>query len=205
MKLRQIIAATLWFGLMVLAAPWQQAAQSHSDKGAPEKLAKYEDNSKARKYFTDVVLVNQDNEPMRFYSDLLKGKVVVINTFYTDCSGFCPIHMQKFVEIQKAFGDHVGQDVHLISISVDPANDTPPRLKEYAKRFNAKPGWYFLTGKKADVEMALYKVGQYVKERETHLNLIIIGNEPAKRWKKAIGLAPTESLIKLVEAVLHNE
>ncbi len=205
MKSRRIITATLLFALLVLGAPWQQAAQSHSAKETPGKLVKYGDNSRAHKYFTDVFLVNQNNERMRFYSDLLKGKVVVINTFYTECSDFCPVHMQKFVEIQKALGDHVGKDVHLISISVDPTTDTPPRIMEYAKRFNAKPGWYFLTGKKADVEMALYKVGQYVKTKEAHLNLIIIGNEPARRWKKAIGLAPTAALIEQVKAVLHNE
>ena len=205
MKPQRIITATLWFALLVLGAPWQQAAQSHSVKGTPGKPVKYEDNLRAQKYFTDVLLVNQNNERMRFYSDLLKGKVVVINTFYTECTGSCPVHMQKFVEIQKALGDHLGQDVHLISISVDPTTDTPPRLKEYAERFDAKPGWYFLTGKKADVEMALYKVGQYVKTKEAHLDLIIIGNEPARRWKKANGMAPTESLIKQVSAVLHNE
>jgi protein SCO1/2 len=80
-------------------------------------------------------------------------------------------------KIQEALGDRVGRDVFLISISVDPETDTPERLKEYSKKFHAKPGWLFLTGKKANVDWALYKVGQYVADKSDHTTNIIIGNE----------------------------
>ena len=102
-------------------------------------------------------------------------------------------------------GDHMGKDVYIISISVDPTVDTPSRLKEYATKLNAKPGWYFLTGEKAKVDFALHKLGQYVENKLDHLNIFIIGNESTGLWKKAFGLARSEELVKVVESVLNDK
>jgi protein SCO1/2 len=87
---------------------------------------------------------------------------------------------------------------------VDPTTDTPPRLKEYAERFHAKPGWYFLTGKKENIDLALYKIGQYVDAKDDHSTIIIVGNERTGLWKKTLGLAKAEDLIKLVKDVVDD-
>jgi protein SCO1/2 len=108
-------------------------------------------------------------------------------------------------QVQEALGDRVGKDVYLLSISVDPTNDTPARLKEYAARYHAKPGWYFLTGSKQNVDAALQKLGQYVQEREAHQNLILIGNDQTGLWKKAMGLADAEELIRIVKTVADDQ
>jgi len=163
-----------------------------------------QENAAARKYFSDVVLLNQNGEQMRFYSDLLKGKVVVVNSFFTSCTSVCPLMNSAMEKIQAAFAERVGKDIFLISISVDPTTDTPPRLKEYAERFHAKPGWYFLTGKKENVDLALYKIGQYVEAKDDHSTIIIIGNERTGLWKKTLGLAKAEDLIKLVKEVVDD-
>jgi protein SCO1/2 len=83
--------------------------------------------------------------------------------------------------------------------------DTPQSLKEYAKKLNAAPGRLFLTGKKENVDWALYKLGQYVEQREQHTNIFIIGNERTGLWKKAFGLAKPEELVKIVESVLDDK
>ena len=158
----------------------------------------------AHKYFTDVVLVNQNGEQMRLYSDLLKDKVVIINSFFATCQGTCLPMMRNLQKVQTAFGDRVGKDVFLISISVDSAVDTPANLNAYAKKLGAGKGWYLLTGDKANVDLALQKLGQYVNVREDHLNIIIIGNERTGLWKKAFGLANTDDLVKVVESVLND-
>jgi protein SCO1 len=162
------------------------------------------DHPAAQNYFTDVVLVNQNGAQMRFYSDLLKGKVVIINSFFATCQGSCLPMMRNIEKIQAALGDRVGKDVFLISISVDPTVDTPARLGAYAKKIGARTGWYLLTGSKTNVDLALHKLGQYVDVREDHLNIIIIGNERTGLWKKAFGLAKSEDLIKVVESVLND-
>src|SRR5918999_5833432 len=121
-------------------APPQPHDHSHISK-RPEA------SSPAEKYFTDVELINQDGKKVRFYSDVLKGKTVVVNAFFTSCTSVCPPMNRNMEKIQEAFGERVGRDVFLVSITVDPEVDTPPRLKEYAKKFQAGPGWVFLTGK----------------------------------------------------------
>lgn len=164
-----------------------------------------EEISPAEKYFTNVELINQDGDSMRLYRDLLQGKVVVINTMFTECTAVCPVMSKTLERIQNHLGDRVGKDVHLISISVDPGNDTPEKLKKYAGRFHAKPGWYFLTGDKQNVDQALYKLGAYVEDRDSHQTVMIIGNEPTGLWKKALGLAPAEKIIPIVDSVLNDQ
>ena len=170
----------------------------------PVSIAPARAPSPAEKYFSDVELINQDGQKMRFYSDVLKDKVVVINTFFTTCTGVCPPINRTLERMQEALGDRLGKDAFLVSMSVDPETDTPVRLKEYSRRFHARPGWIFLTGKKENVDWALYKLGQYVETKDNHTNIIIIGNEPKGLWKKAFGLAKADELMKIVEDVIND-
>ncbi len=179
-------------------------AGAKAQQPAP-KTTQADAQSPAQKYFTDVVLVNQNGEPMRLYSDLLKGKVVIINAFFATCTGSCLPMNRNLEKVQAAFPDRIGKDLRILSISVDPLVDTPASLKEYAKRLNARPGWYFLTGEKKNVDQALYKLGQYVENKQDHLNIFIIGNERTGLWKKAFGLARSDELVKVVQSVLDDK
>lgn len=174
-------------------------------RGAAQSKPAKPDDSPARNYFTDVQLINQDGKPMRFYSDLLKDKVVIINTFFTTCTSVCPPMTRNLERVQSWLGDRLGKDVYIISISVDPTVDTPPRLKDYAQKYKAKPGWLFLTGKKENAEFALRKIGQFVEARDNHSTVIIIGNLNTGLWKKAMGLAKPEDLIQVVESVIDDK
>lgn len=162
-------------------------------------------DSPAHKYFTDVELINQNGERMRFYSDLLQGKVVIINSFFATCQGSCLPLNQNLAKVQEALGERLAKDVFILSISVDPTVDTPPNLKQYAKKLQARPGWFFLTGQKENVEFALKKIGQFVPDKQDHLNIFIIGNERTGLWKKAFGLAKSEELMKVVESVINDQ
>jgi len=161
--------------------------------------------SPAQSYFGDTPLINQDGQTMRLYSDLLRGRVVVMDFMFTTCTGACPVMSTNFAKLQDWLGDRLGKDVYLLSFSVDPANDTPAKLKEYAARFKAKPGWYFLTGSKEDVDAVLRKLGNSVETPQDHQNLFIIGNERTGLWKKAFGLAPVDSLIQIVQSVVEDK
>ncbi|HEU5238069.1 MAG TPA: SCO family protein [Pyrinomonadaceae bacterium] len=171
----------------------------------PEASAAQSDESQAHKYFTDTVLVNQNGEKMRFYSDLLQGKVVIINSFFATCQGSCLPLNRNLEKVQESLGDRLGKDVNIISLSVDPTVDTPPLLKAYAKKLNARPGWYFLTGEKQNVDFVLKKLGQFVDNKQDHLNIFIIGNERTGLWKKAFGLSPSAELVKVVDSVLNDQ
>jgi protein SCO1/2 len=198
-----MFSATAVFGQVQTPAQKSKPAEPAS-LTAPEKAPSKGESSPAEKYFSDVELIDQDGQKVRFYTDVLKNKVVVINTFFTTCTSICPPMNRNFEKIQEALGDRLGKDVFLVSISVDPATDTPTRLKEYGRRFHARPGWMFLTGKKENLDWALYKLGQYVETKDDHTSIFIIGNEPKGLWKKAFGLAKAEELIKIVEDVIKD-
>ncbi len=187
-KLILSVVLLLTFGLV--------SAQAQAQEAEP---------SAAQKYFSDVLLVNQDGEKMRLYSDLLQGKVVIINSFFATCQGSCLPLMRNLQQVQTSLGDRLGKDARIISISVDPAVDTPGALKAYAKKLQAKDGWYFLTGDKESVEFALKKLGQFVEAKESHLNIFIIANERTGLWKKAFGLAKSEDIVKVVDSVINDQ
>jgi len=160
--------------------------------------------SPAHKYFSDVELVDQDGRKRRLYSDLLRGKIVVVAAFFTSCTSSCPVLAERMAAFQERIGDRLGRDVYLLSFTVDPRTDTPVRLKQYAERVGARPGWFFLTGSKTNLDWALYKLGAYTGPAEAHSNLLILGNEPAGEWKKVFGLAPAEDLFRSLDAVLRG-
>jgi len=180
------------------AAPPAPHDHSHMSKTT-------EPESAAQKYFTDVELINQDGKKVRFYSDVLKGKTVVVNAFFTSCTSVCPPINRNMEKIQQALGERVGRDVLLVSMTVDPATDTPARMKEYAKKFHAGQGWIFLTGKKENLDWALYKLGQYVENKDDHQTVLIIGNEPTGLWKKALGMANVTELVQVVQSVVNDK
>lgn len=96
--------------------------------------------SPAHKYFTDTELITQDGKTVRFYTDVLKSKVVVINCFFATCQGSCPVMSRTFSKLQQMLDQRAVKDVVFVSITVDPELDTPERLKKYAPRWARAPG-----------------------------------------------------------------
>jgi len=202
-RLASLVVVALGCGSLDAARAQTKAPSNPSQPaGVPAPAA---NASTAQKYFTDVELINQNGEKMRLYSDVLKGRVVVVNAFFATCQGSCLPMNRNLEKVQAAFKERMGKDLYIVSISVDPTVDTPQALKEYAKKLNATPGRLFLTGKKENVDWALYKLGQYVEQREQHTNIFIIGNESTGLWKKAFGLAQSDELVKIVETVLNDK
>jgi protein SCO1 len=137
-------------------------------------------------YFPNVPLLTQDGKTVHFYKDLLKGKMVVINFIYTKCRDSCPLETAKLAQVQRQLGDRVGHDVFFYSISIDPEKDTPEELKAYAEKFHVKPGWLFLTGDKADIDLLRKKLGQAARPAENgltgHSTTLTLGNEATGQW-----------------------
>jgi protein SCO1/2 len=139
-------------------------------------------------YFPNVVLTTQDGTKVHFYDDLLKGKSVVIDMIYTTCGYACPLETARLAQVQKMLGDRVGKDIFFYSITIDPAHDTPKALKAYAGKYHAGPGWTFLTGKKADIELVGRKLGLWSdpdpNNPDGHTPSVMIGNEPGGQWMR---------------------
>jgi protein SCO1 len=156
-------------------------------------------------YFPNLVMLTQDNRPVHFYDDLLKGKVVLINFIFTTCQGVCSPMTANLARVQNYLAEHLGKEVTMISISVDPTVDTPERLKKYADSFKVKPGWYFLTGEKKNVDWVLYKLGGYVSDKAQHSSVLIIGNEATGEWMKVLAMSNPTEIASAVTKLLDSK
>ncbi|HEX8336317.1 MAG TPA: SCO family protein [Pyrinomonadaceae bacterium] len=149
----------------------------------------------SRMSIPDVELLDQDGRKVHFYSDLVRGKVVVINFIFTTCTTVCPPLGATFARVQR---EVAGRDVHLISISVDPVTDTPERLKAWGAKFKAGPGWTLVTGAKPQVDELLRALSASAARREDHTPTVLIGNEAAGQWTRAYGLTSPGKLVQLI-------
>ena len=150
----------------------------------------------------DVELLDQNGRTIHFYSDLVKGQTVVINFIFTTCTTICPPLGATFARVQKELGDKVGRDVRFISISVDPATDTPERLKAWGAKFHAGDGWTFVTGNKPQVDELLRALGASSARREDHSPTVLIGNEAHGNWTRTYGLASTSQLVQVINDIM---
>ena len=167
-----------------------------------EKVPRRLDEGEQRRYFTDTRLLDQDGREVRFYTDALRGKIVLISFLYTSCTDICPILMHNLSDVQNSLGDRFGKDVFFVSISVDPEDDTPEELKKYAERYETKPGWTFLTGPKKDVDAVIRRFGEFQEDFEDHSMTFVLGDVKNARWSKMRGDQPPEILLPRVRALL---
>lgn len=149
----------------------------------------------------DVSVVDQDGNPVRFYSDLVKGKVVAVNFVFTTCTTICPPMGANFAKLQKILGDRAGKEVHLISVSVDPATDTPERMKAWGQKFGAAPGWTLVTGDRNEITRLLKALGVYTADINDHSPLVLVGNDAKGEWTRAYGLAAPAKVAELIDGV----
>ena len=111
-------------------------------------------------WFTNVPVVTQDGKTLRFYEDVMKGKVLLINFFFTDCDNVCPLATANLVRVRDLFGTRGGDQVQFVSISLQPEHDTPDVMRAFANKHGADgPGWLFLTGKRDDIELLRQRLG----------------------------------------------
>jgi protein SCO1 len=146
----------------------------------------------------DVELLDQDGRRVHFYSDLVKGRTVAVQFIFTTCTTVCPPLGATFARVQKELGERAGRDVRLISVSVDPATDTPERLKAWGAKFHAAEGWTFVTGAKPQVDELLRALGAATASPAEHSPEILIGNDATGQWTRTYGLARPAAILKLV-------
>jgi protein SCO1/2 len=161
-----------------------------------------------RGYFPNLVLRTQDDQRVRLYDDLLKGKTVLIHFFYVDCAdGLCPVTTQNLVNLQKLLGDRCGRDVFMYSFTLAPEQDTPARLQHYRRMLEVGPGWTFLTGSAADLELCRVRFGftdpdpELDRTKTQHTNVVLMGNEPHERWMASPALTSPRFLLSQLDRV----
>lgn len=156
----------------------------------------------AKAYEPSLRLTTQDGQSVRFYEDVIRGRIALINTMFTTCQAICPPITANLVRVQRALSGHLGKQVIMVSISVDPEVDTPNVLMRYAKRFGVGPGWIFLTGKPADVDAVLAKLGDGDPNKERHSGMLLLGDDAARTWRKLPAMSDPDQIAAAVEKLV---
>ncbi|MEN0076624.1 MAG: SCO family protein [Paracraurococcus sp.] len=168
-------------------------------------------SSRGAGYFTDAVVTTHRNEKVRFYTDLIQGKRVLINFVFVGCTDVCDSVTQNLVLIQDLLGERLGRDVFMYSITLQPDFDTPEVLDAYAERFGIRPGWSFLTGNPPEIDILRRRLGfadidpKLDLDIFQHAAMLRIGDEGLDRWTMAAALMRPEALIKAINRTILRE
>jgi len=150
----------------------------------------------------DLALVDQTGRTVRFKGDVLRDRVAVIDFVFTTCATICPVLSASFARLQERLGERLARDVQLVSISIDPARDTPARLRAYAHRYHAGPHWTWLTGPIDDVERVLNALGAYTPDATAHAPLVLVGDARSGTFSRVNGFPNPERLVARVDEIL---
>lgn len=148
----------------------------------------------------DVTLVNQDGKRVRLLDLVDGGKPVVLDFIYGTCTTICPVLSANFTNFQRKLGDAVG-NVRLVSISIDPENDTPAVMKKYLKNYMARPGWDFLTGSRDDIDRVMRAFSAYVPNKMSHYPIMFLRAPRGDHWVRIYGLIGTKDFLAEYEKV----
>lgn len=184
-------------GAAALAPPAFGAADNARRQAAPGPRAGYFPNSTVQTH---------DGRKLRFYDDVVKGKVVALNMMYTSCTGICPGNTANLMRVQEALSDQLGRDVFMYSLTLRPELDDAAALQDYVQRYAIPKGWTFLTGRPAEVDLIRRRLGFYNDDPvldadlSRHTGMVRIGNELLDRWAMCPALASPKQIAR---AILH--
>jgi protein SCO1/2 len=151
--------------------------------------------------FPNIVLHGHDGGAYRFYDDLIRDKIVLINMFFTGCGDICPLSTQHLVQAQEMLGDRVGRDIFMYSITLNPELDTEPVIRDYAETYGVGPGWLFLRASRDDTELLRRALGfvdpdpALDADLETHIGIVEFGNDAIGRWGACPSFADAEEIV----------
>lgn len=184
---RTLAAALVATGVLALAG----RALAHD--GAHHAATADEYKRSVREYsIPDVSLTNADARPVRLRELLAAREPVMLNFIFTSCGAICPVMSQVFSQVPDKLGP--ASRLRMISISIDPENDTPAELKSYGKRFNATDRWQFLTGRAEDVTRVQRAFDNYRGDKMNHEPLTFLRAGPDQPWVRIDGFASPGAL-----------
>ncbi|WP_020677444.1 SCO family protein [Geopsychrobacter electrodiphilus] len=153
----------------------------------PVFAAEHYQRSVARYTVPDVELINQDGERVALKALLETDQPVIVDFIYATCTTICPLLSISFLNLQSKLAKE-GRSARLISITIDPDHDSPQIMKDYLKRYRAKPGWDFLTGTSADIHKVMKAFNAYIPDKMSHYPLNMIRNPKNGTWIRLFGI-----------------
>ncbi len=194
---KQLLAAVVALAMSPGAPRAEDAADPHAAcrAAAVENAYKRATRSTAEYAVPAIQLVRDDGKPVSLPAELDDGKPVVLNFIFTSCTTICPVMSQTFAHLQERLGDGSVR-VHMVSVSIDPEQDTPARLAEYARRFHAGSQWRFYTGT-VEASVAVQRAfNAYGGDKMRHTPLTLVRTAPGRPWVRIDGFASPEELAR---------
>jgi len=150
----------------------------------------------------DVVLADAEGRPVRLRELLATDDTVMMNFIFTTCGTICPVMVKVFADVPVRLGAQA-KNLRMISISIDPDNDTPAQLNSYAKNFGAGERWKFLTGRVQDIKAVQLAFDSYRGDKMNHEPLTLMREASAKPWVRIDGFANPDELVREYRKVVH--
>lgn len=197
---RKVLIAGLLLLIHVASAAVAQSPSTAADN-LPKKRSGAVTIDKIQIEIPDLLVVDQDGTSRRFYSDLIKDKVVILSFFFTSCQSTCPAMTARLKKLQADLGQRLGKDVFIVTVSKDPQTDTPARLKAFANSLKIKPGWTMITGDDKTIGKIVYDFTGDRLGQDSHNTIFIIGNDKNGSWADLSGYASVDELRQQIEAV----
>jgi protein SCO1/2 len=192
-------ASTGLLTLCLLSLGIQQVHAHSADEHAGHKAPASNTQEHTQVKFANVPLIDETGKTVRLEQDLVQGKIVVMSFIYTSCTTVCPVVSSIMGKVQKQLGARVGNEVQLVSISIDPQRDDPKRLQDYARTFQRGPGWSWLTGSPQSISETLKGLGSFSGDFKNHQPLILVGDGNNRHWMRYYGFTDPALLAKEVE------
>lgn len=186
----------------------QPAADPHAGHAVDhsqhmQQMAGAQKSAAAQVKYGDAVLSDQHGKKRKLKSEVFGDKLVVIDFAYTNCTTICPVLTALMVKVQDALGARQGSEVVLVTITVDPARDTPAHLKEYAAKYGVKGGWTWLTGPTGTVNETLKGFGAYAVNFEDHPPMVLVGDPVSGEWTRFFGFSDPAAIVARVDELAH--
>lgn len=162
-------------------------------------------------HLPNLPLISHEGKRVLFYDDLVKGKVVTLNFFYSQCDEVCPMVSANLARVQKTLGAQVGRDIHMYSFTLKPEEDTVDVIRKYREKYHAGPGWDFFTAKPDDMEKLRKAIGftypdpKIDADKTQHIGNIRYGNEPLMYWSACPGMAHVDFIVETLEWMIHPD
>jgi protein SCO1/2 len=187
------LAALAAAAMVGISAP-PASAHDETDPHAHHHMMRNMKMSQVAYNLPDVMLVRDDNRTVSFKDEINDGRPVVLTFIYTTCTSICPVISQTLSQLQSKLGADRDQ-VHLVSISIDPENDTPERLRAYAAKFGAGPEWQHYTGTLAASVAAQKAFNVFREDKMDHNPVVLLRAAPGKDWLRIDGFATADELL----------
>ena len=197
-KTSDLLARSAAFAaILCIASTPAIAGNAPADKAAAE--------AKARDYFSNVELVDQNGERLKFYDEVLKDNVVVISFIFTNCQSACPLMTRNLTMIRDMLREDERRNIQFVSISIDPLRDTPSAMKEFAQKHEADiDGWLWLTGQPDDVNYITKRLGSYTDDPEMHTTTLLAANVPNAHWTKIEPNVPPNGVVARLRLLVEE-